>query len=620
MSVLSLGTNTGGLRVQASLSKSTATLEKSFARLSTGLRINSASDDAAGLSIADSLRADTRIYTQGIRNLNDGLSALSIAQGALESLSTITIRLQELSEQAANGVYNNSQRVVMQSESDKLVDEYNRVLATTKFNGQGLFNVSGGQVSMQLQGGIGSEAIYSVNLGEQLSRGTGTGTFANGTTIAASGSPSWDAKLADINGDSKLDLITAAGATLTTALGNGDGTFQSTATIAGMSGQYFAVADFNNDGKVDIAQTNGGTGLYVTLGNGNGTFAPLNNYIVGTNTVGATAADINGDGIIDLAIGEYNNSQPAQILLGNGNGTFRSTDSVAMGVSPGALTFGDFNGDGKVDIAGADGIGGGVYASFGSGNGIFGDAIALSTGSGTGVMTGGDFNRDGFDDFAVNTVAGIKIFSGSASGSLTMTSVSGSSGTGFLASADLNGDGYLDFVAAHSGTTMRSYLSNGDGTYAAGVSFSNGLSAIQASFGALGDINNDGGLDLVLQGYTDNATAVVLQGAQQVAYAGKLTLTSQSQARSALETLKNQLARINSELGSIGSFESRLSVGASTLLSASLNYTASESRIRDVDVAEETSSIVRAQILQQVGASVLQQSIQNQSLVLKLLS
>ena len=97
-SSLTINTNVASLNAQRRLAESTASLQQSFERLSSGLRINTASDDAAGLAIASSLNVDSRVYSQGIRNTNDALSFYSIAEGALNSLVDITTRLRELAQ------------------------------------------------------------------------------------------------------------------------------------------------------------------------------------------------------------------------------------------------------------------------------------------------------------------------------------------------------------------------------------------------------------------------------------------------------------------------------------------------------------------------------------------
>ena len=139
-----LGSNISSLTAQRKLADGTAALSKTFERLSSGQRINRASDDAAGLAIADSLNAASRVYTQGIRNFSDGLSLLSIAEGALQQLQAITIRQIELAEQAANGVYSTKQRQALNDEANALVDEFNRIVESTSFNG---LNVLDGTLS-----------------------------------------------------------------------------------------------------------------------------------------------------------------------------------------------------------------------------------------------------------------------------------------------------------------------------------------------------------------------------------------------------------------------------------------------------------------------------------------
>ena len=98
------------------LSKTSKGLSEIYTQLASGSRINKASDDAAGLAIASKLNADSRVYGQGIKNINDGISVLQIASNAITSLKDITIRRQELAEQSANGVYSDKQRESLNKE------------------------------------------------------------------------------------------------------------------------------------------------------------------------------------------------------------------------------------------------------------------------------------------------------------------------------------------------------------------------------------------------------------------------------------------------------------------------------------------------------------------------
>src|SRR5262245_4821543 len=107
---VTINTNVAALNAQRRLGNSTQALRGSFERLSSGLRIVRAKDDAAGLAIADSLRADGRIASVAIRNANDGISLISIADGALDQMSSVLTRMAELAEQSANGVLAVTQR------------------------------------------------------------------------------------------------------------------------------------------------------------------------------------------------------------------------------------------------------------------------------------------------------------------------------------------------------------------------------------------------------------------------------------------------------------------------------------------------------------------------------
>lgn len=150
-----IGSNISSLQAQRSLSASTDKLSSAFERLSSGQRINHAGDDAAGLAVSSSLKADTHIYSQGVRNLNDGISALSIADGAVENLSNIVMRLQELAEQAANGALGYKQRKSLDDEAQALAKEYFRISRTSEFNDLKLFD--GTVQGLRLQAGYGTD-------------------------------------------------------------------------------------------------------------------------------------------------------------------------------------------------------------------------------------------------------------------------------------------------------------------------------------------------------------------------------------------------------------------------------------------------------------------------------
>ncbi len=130
-----VNSNLASLTVRRHLEESSAQLRTALERLSSGVRINNAYDDAAGLAIADKLRRDSRIAAQAIRNTNDGLSALAIAEKALGEETAILVRLSELASQSATGLISDAQRSAIQAEFAALLSEIDRISVTTTFNG-----------------------------------------------------------------------------------------------------------------------------------------------------------------------------------------------------------------------------------------------------------------------------------------------------------------------------------------------------------------------------------------------------------------------------------------------------------------------------------------------------
>lgn len=146
---INIRTNVPSLTAQRNLDTSTNQLNTSYERLSSGLRINRARDDAAGLAIAESLKADSRVASVAIRNANDGISIISIADQAIGQIGNVLTRLAELAEQSANGVYGNVQRSALSNEFVALTSEIERIAYTTKFNGLNLLS-GGGTVVFQV--------------------------------------------------------------------------------------------------------------------------------------------------------------------------------------------------------------------------------------------------------------------------------------------------------------------------------------------------------------------------------------------------------------------------------------------------------------------------------------
>lgn len=157
---LVINTNIASIGAQRQLSSSGMALDRSTERLSSGQRVNSAKDDAAGLAIANRMTSQVRGLDQAVRNANDGVSLIQTAEGALQESTNILQRMRELAVQSSNGIYSNSDRATLNAESKQLVAELNRIAGSTSFNGQNLLDGKLGKVSLQ----VGSEANQTIGL------------------------------------------------------------------------------------------------------------------------------------------------------------------------------------------------------------------------------------------------------------------------------------------------------------------------------------------------------------------------------------------------------------------------------------------------------------------------
>ncbi len=170
---MSINTNVASLTAQRNLSKTQGALDKSLQRLSSGLRINSAKDDAAGLAISDRMTAQIRGLNQAIRNANDGISLSQTAEGALQESTDILQRMRELAVQSANDTNSTSDRQSLQAEIIQLKAEFNRIAETTQFNGKNVLDGTLSNASFHI--GANANQVINVSIGDV--RGTSTGAY-----------------------------------------------------------------------------------------------------------------------------------------------------------------------------------------------------------------------------------------------------------------------------------------------------------------------------------------------------------------------------------------------------------------------------------------------------------
>ena len=159
-----INTNVSALRAQNGTRMANEALQTAMERLSSGKRINSAKDDAAGLAISSSMTSQIRGMTQAVRNANDGISMAQTADGALDEVTNMLQRIRELSVQAASGTYQTSDRTNLQTEVTALASQITSITSNTKFNGVGLFTGSAGSAgTVTIQTGSSSSDTVSMD-------------------------------------------------------------------------------------------------------------------------------------------------------------------------------------------------------------------------------------------------------------------------------------------------------------------------------------------------------------------------------------------------------------------------------------------------------------------------
>jgi hypothetical protein len=304
-----------------------------------------------------------------------------------------------------------------------------------------------------------------------------------------------------------------------------------------------AVGDWNGDGKQDLAVVNSGSSsVSILQGNGDGTFQPAKSYSVGTNPVFLAAGDFNQDHNADLAValaGDISNGQTGgvSILLGNGDGTFQAARNLSTDAIPNSLALGDFDGDGRPDLAVAQG---GpvecVTVLLGNGDGTFQPSVDYIMEFNANSVAVGDFNGDHNPDIVVATgsdffrrgggfmsLGAVSVLIGNGDGTFQPGAVydNGANDAMSVALGDFNGDGKVDLAVASTYFLHKEFekpmhagfvdilLGNGDGTFPSENTVTNDWDI----FAAIGDIDSDSKLDVIILDGLDARSLQVLRGA-----------------------------------------------------------------------------------------------------------
>ena len=345
--------------------------------------------------------------------------------------------------------------------------------------------------------------------------------FKNRTAFATGDLPN-SVIAADVDGDGKLDLVTANSDddTVSVLLGNGDRTFQPNADYGtGTDPRSVFAADLNRDGNLDLVTAN--NSVSVLLGNGDGTFGANTDYAMGAGTRSAIAVDLDNDGDLDL-VAVNNTDDTVSVRLGNGDGTFGAQVVYTTGTGPTAVAAGDLNRDGKLDlvVTNGDSTANSVSVLLGVGDGTFLAKTDYATSDRPSSVVIADLNRDGKLDLAVsghttsyNNVDFVSVHLGNGDGTFVVPRVdynAGDEGIVALSVADVNRDGIPDLLTANNRMNSVSVLL---GTSTAGfwnrTDFGTGVdprSVIAA------DLNNDGWLELVTANGLLNTVSVLFSG------------------------------------------------------------------------------------------------------------
>jgi flagellin len=607
----SINTNVSAIAAQSSLRKTGLSLSSSMERLSTGVRINSARDDAAGLAITTRMTANIRGLSAAIRNANDGISLTQTAEGSLSAIQDNLQRVRELAVQSANSSNSLSDRAALNAEASQLISEIDRVANNSSFNGIKLLD--GSYQNQALQIGSGNEANdrISVSIGSAKASALGVGS------------------------GSSFGLTLAAGSKVKTgALSTGDLSINSTQINASVSdgvSNLFA----NSSGIAKAAAINSvsaQTGVTASVGSTTWVGAAATSF----TAMAAGKVSINGIdiGAIEASTNAVDRGTQVAAAI---NGKTNQTGVTAVSDTAGILTLTATDGR-NIAVQVAD-------TATGDHTGLIGAAIPSAVRAET-------LTFSSQTAAATNTLifGGLTFTVGSSAASLNQLANAWSNltygMTAAQATAKMVADG-VDTAVVGSFTAGTSILSTGSSAAAVISNVTNhetvtsvipvavttaGTGALTATAGGAqtrvasssitlsttgdGGITLGGAKGLKLTGQTQGYTASVATVGIGVS---NVNLSTISGSQAALTVLDKAINTISDSRASMGAYQNRLTAAITNLETTSMNLQASRSRILDTDYAKETTNLAKSQIITQAATAMLAQANQSAQSVLALL-
>lgn len=562
---LSVNTNITSLGVQKNLNKASEALSTSMNRLSSGLKINSAKDDAAGMQIANRLSNQVKGLNVAIANANNGVSIAQTAEGAMQESTNLLQRLRELALQSANGDKSEADRTSLQQEFTAKVGELTRISNTTTFGGRNLLDGSFNNVGFQ----IGANANETISFGMTDISATGLkGTYSEATVDGT---------------DMKGLSATATGSVLGTPAG---------AEVTGL-----AVATLNSAGVSVIAAADDITvnGTAITLVNGDDGAAV------------ATAMSINGvTATWDDTANKLTLTSDAPIVIGGADVAKVGLSATTTAVTPAAVKTGAtvLGAAGGISVNGTDV----TWTAVEDIDAVLAKIDAVTGIKSATISTEGRIqvtSEDGKDIKLANTV----------SGSLSQLGLSAATSQAKLTedtSINLNG--------------VEVKFKKGDTSDAIVASINSASTGVNASKNADGTLNlfSDKDIEIIdgSAGTGLEALGLVKSTTKSVTLettVSDLSVLTAKDSQQAVQALDDAMQQIDSQRSQLGAVQNRFANTVANLQSISQNSTAAKGRVEDADFASEAAELTKQQTLQQASTAILSQANQLPSAVLKLL-